>query len=398
MGLPGESPTAIARVPALDGLRGIAILLVLALHFGVAAQFPQQFVAGRLIQRICYVGWSGVDLFFVLSGFLISSILLSSKSHPRYFANFYARRALRILPLYCGTLLLGLIVLPALVTLPSVFVGDGQQHAVWLWTYTTNIALAIGAVTTFGVFDIYWSLAIEEQFYLIWPLLVRVTGPRTLVAMSVIIAAGAPVLRFWWVASGHSWAGAYHFTLTRLDPLAIGALVALTVRDARARASASRVLPTVFAVAAFALVVMFVLIDPFYSSSRVILIGGQTALAVAFGCIVFFAATTGGWLATAVSAEWLRRWGKISYGAYVWHWPLRLALDLRYSRIPPATEPAYQMLRAVGFLVFGLSATYGLAWVSYYAFEQYFLRLKQRASYGATPLPAPSVGATPISS
>ena len=177
-------------------MRGVAILLVVFHHFGVIADFPgpHRIAVGRFLERAFYAGWAGVDLFFVLSGFLITSILLASRNDADYFKTFYSRRALRIFPLYFGTLLLGLVILPILRPLPPEFAGQSNEHALWLWTYTSNIAYAIGAVATFGVFDIYWSLAIEEQFYGIWPWLVRFARPvmLALVCAGVVVARACP--------------------------------------------------------------------------------------------------------------------------------------------------------------------------------------------------------------
>ena len=325
-----EPTTAISRIPALDGVRGVAILLVVFHHFGVIADFPgpHRIAVGRFLERAFYAGWAGVDLFFVLSGFLITSILLASRNDADYFKTFYSRRALRIFPLYFGTLLLGLVILPILRPLPPEFAGQSNEHALWLWTYTSNIAYAIGAVATFGVFDIYWSLAIEEQFYGIWPWLVRFARPVMLALVCAGVVVGALALRAYWLAHGGEWARIYRFTPTRLDELATGALVALAVRHARVRSTMAWIAPVVFGLAVVVLAALLVLVNPFYSSAPVVSIYGPTVLAMCFGSGLFLVATNpAGRLASALTAPWLRAWGRISYGIYVWHWPLRLAME-----------------------------------------------------------------------
>jgi peptidoglycan/LPS O-acetylase OafA/YrhL len=142
---------ALARLPALDGLRGIAILLVLFLHFGVGAGFTStRGPVGAALDRLFYVGWSGVDLFFVLSGFLITSILLATRKERGYFARFYGRRALRILPLHYVALVLALIVLQRV-----------------LLTYSRPLPpaafLAIGLVGSFALASVSYH-AIERPF------------------------------------------------------------------------------------------------------------------------------------------------------------------------------------------------------------------------------------------
>jgi peptidoglycan/LPS O-acetylase OafA/YrhL len=222
--------TAIAHVPSLDGVRGIAILLVLAHHFGVPADLPHRSasVFTQWIERLLYVGWAGVDLFFVLSGFLITSILLVSKNAPEYFRRFYSRRILRIFPLYYFTLILGLVVLPRLLTYQNVgLLRDVTSGQAWLWTYTLNIGLALGWVTGPAIFGHYWTLAVEEQYYLIWPWVVKVASSRTILILSGLMLFAALVLRIIWFDSEFGWAGAYRFTLTRADSLALGGAIAV---------------------------------------------------------------------------------------------------------------------------------------------------------------------------
>src|SRR5207244_13039880 len=141
------------------------IRLVLAVHFlgNADAQSP----AERLVAKLGAYGIVGVDLFFVLSGFLITGLLLDSKGAPGYFRNFYARRTLRIFPLYYAVLALLFLVLPLLVALPPPL-EDARTHQVWLWTYTANFYIAAKASWwALTYVSHFWSLAIEEHFYLL---------------------------------------------------------------------------------------------------------------------------------------------------------------------------------------------------------------------------------------
>ncbi len=158
--------------PVLDGVRGIAVLAVLAFH--VRGPIPD--LAGiawlRYPLHLLSPLWSGVDLFFVLSGFLITNILLRARRHPHYFRNFYARRTLRIFPLYYFTLLLHYL---AELWGPEALSGPGASRLrLWYWLYAQNWLGGLYG-ESLRAFEHYWSLAIEEQFYLLWPLVVLAT-------------------------------------------------------------------------------------------------------------------------------------------------------------------------------------------------------------------------------
>jgi peptidoglycan/LPS O-acetylase OafA/YrhL len=151
--------------PALDGVRGIAILLVLFHHFTL---FDPVTTIGAWLGFVALLGWSGVDVFFVLSGFLITGILIDARGSNRYFASFYMRRVLRIFPLYYLIVFLSFVVLARSTYWHDLLVGPGRVAQWPYWTYLVNFAIAERGDFQHGVLDVAWSLAIEEQFYLRW--------------------------------------------------------------------------------------------------------------------------------------------------------------------------------------------------------------------------------------
>src|SRR5690242_3161095 len=141
----------------------------MAIHF-LGDATPRSALQRLLVKASSY-GVLGVDLFFVLSGFLITGLLLDAKGKPHYFRNFYARRTVRIFPLYYLVLFLLLVVLPAVIAVPPALAHARREQA-WLWTYTSNFYIASKASWALGYVSHFWSLAIEEHFYLLWPLVV----------------------------------------------------------------------------------------------------------------------------------------------------------------------------------------------------------------------------------
>ncbi len=253
------------RIPALDGVRGLACLLVLSWHY-VRGQVPAQpGTATAYALRCLDLNWSGVDLFFVLSGFLLGGILLDHREAPNLFRVFYARRACRILPLYFAWLGLFLVLRFATASgdpaVRGVFDGGSPTIATWAYaTFLQNVAMALG--NGFGPewLSVTWSLAIEEQFYLILPLVIRFVPPRRLPRLLIVLALSAPALRLLSIRAfpGHGWA-LYVLLPCRWDSLFIGVLGAWAVRQDHYRTLMRRapaVLPAV-AIALLAGLVLF---------------------------------------------------------------------------------------------------------------------------------------------
>jgi peptidoglycan/LPS O-acetylase OafA/YrhL len=343
------------HIPALDGLRALAVLMVLATHFWAD---PPGYAP---LNRLASFGWAGVDLFFVLSGFLITGILWRTREAPGYFRNFYARRTLRIFPLYYAVLAVVLLALPAVASLPQTVLDQRWMY----FAYLSNVALAVGGWQLF-LTDITWSLAIEEQFYLMWPAVVRWLTRRRLVAVCVIAILLAPLVRFLlWETLGWRWM--HMGTPFRLDAFAVGGLAGLVTVPRRA----ARIGLLVGGSALAALV----LSGSFARDSWQVGTFGYSLTALTAGAALILAIETR-WLTHGA----LRHVGTVSYGMYLLH-PLclgatsavfsLLGLDLmRTSSIP--------LLNALVALAVLMLVTTGVASLSYRLFEMPFLRLKSR--------------------
>jgi peptidoglycan/LPS O-acetylase OafA/YrhL len=320
----------------------------------------------------------GVDLFFVLSGFLITGILLDTRELPRYFTNFYARRALRIFPLYYTVLAVLFLMTPWL------HLEWHAGHLAYL-VYTGNIAYNLDpslvsvrpAVSLLHL----WSLAVEEQFYLVWPLLVMLVGSRRRLAwICGGLSAAGLILRIgllMWLPRASAYEWCYAELPTHMDGLLFGALGAICVRTIpldQVLAWTKRVLP--FALASLLVVIVSGGID-FHSVPMIVF--GFPALAATFTCIVLFALKPGGAVNRIGSLSGLRFVGRYSYGMYVYHilfWPaLGGVLPWLQSRLHSVT------LGGVCFVLLMLAATMVTAVGSYELYEKPWLRLKGRFAY-----------------
>jgi peptidoglycan/LPS O-acetylase OafA/YrhL len=222
----GSDETPPRHYPALDGMRAIAIVGVLALHYLDRAPMSRTGPARYLGELISY-GEYGVDLFFVLSGFLITGILLGSRESPSYFRTFYIRRALRIFPLYYSVLLVLTVLVPALVPSTPDSAHSPYMSTWWFSTYFANWPISrAGWGVSPRTMPHFWTLAMEEQFYLVWPAVILAVPRRRLVALCVAMLAAAMILRALLLYRWSLLAVIPVNTLVRLDGLVMGAIVA----------------------------------------------------------------------------------------------------------------------------------------------------------------------------
>jgi len=371
------------HIPALDGVRGVAILLVLIFHLSVYGHglAPSGLFIDRLYYRVAGTGWIGVDLFFVLSGFLITGILYDAKEGQHYFRNFYARRILRIFPLYYGALILFLVVLPWLRPDHSglrLMARDGA----WYWSYLSNLQIARDGWPQFGAIGHFWSLAVEEQFYLVWPVIVLVLSRRQLQLASLACIVAALAVRVTLNAEGNSTA-AFVLMPARIDALAVGAYLAVTARGPEGLQRLSRLAPTSAALLSLGFLVIFGVRKGFAAYDPVVSTIGHTILACLFGAVLVLALTSArhAVIARVFDSSFLSFFGRYSYGIYVFHHPI---LFFKPGIIPLAIVPSLfgsQLLRQLVFLVIATAVSVGIAFLSWHLFEKQFLKLKRLFPY-----------------
>jgi peptidoglycan/LPS O-acetylase OafA/YrhL len=379
-----SSSMSAKRIPELDGLRGLAVSLVLIFHFAYGANSA----AGH--RWFFYLGdavslfWSGVDLFFVLSGFLLGGILLDARNSPNYFKAFYTRRVFRIIPIYA--VVAGLFYMCMVAGVPSRLAGSD-----WLFgptvpwyayaTFTQNIQYATGGPNLSNWLRPTWSLAVEEQFYLVLPALVWFVPIRRLpyVLGSAILAA--PLLRLF-LNTHYSWGAdaSYNLMPCRADALLLGVAAALVVRQPAIWESLKiqrQRLVSVWIVllAGLAFISRFQLSDPYTFWMSTV---GYSWLAVFYlGLLLLALLYSDGWLGRTLRNSWLKVLGTISYGVYIFHMPvLGLTFAIFRGKRPWAETSAERWL-----VPLALAFTIAIASASWTIFEKPLLKIGHAVKY-----------------
>lgn len=359
-------------IAELDGLRGIAILLVMVHRF-----WPRS--DSGLAADLAGAGWIGVDLFFVISGFLITGILLETRGQPHYFRDFYVRRVLRIFPLYylfVGTILLVFSWNPAF-----------REHAgspFWYLFYLGNVPEGLlGNDVPYWLGPV-WSLAIEEQFYLTFPLLVALLDRKRLTMVLVGILGFAPVVRtVTMMMAPEQERVQYLFTLCRLDTIAIGCLLAIFWRSVDVERHRALLRKAGFGVLAVAATIALVTgLDRTTVFGRV---GGYSVVAFGCGAVVLLAMLARGLPSVAfLRTSGLQYFGKLCFGLYLLHRPADTIVSAVAARVGIDGAALWLIpIKVVGALV--------LATVSWRLLEQPILRFK--SAFGGVRHPGHAEGA-----
>jgi peptidoglycan/LPS O-acetylase OafA/YrhL len=366
-----------AHVPALDGLRGIAILAFFFYHYARGAGEHTSSTVVRAASTAFGFGWTGVDLFFVLSGFLITGILYDTLGDPGYFKKFYVRRMLRIFPIYYLMIAIFLALTPVLKFhwRPAhlfflVYLG---YPAALVWPYLIGVSSMV-AITHL------WSLSVEEQFYIVWPWIIsKLRSPTRILRACVVIATSALVLRAVICASsplGVTWA--YAFLLCRMDTIATGAAIAILVRGPL-RENLQRWAPFIAISAAIAIIAICIVRRSVDHDDLVVATIGFSIIAVMYGALLVLALREGTWLAGLLSLSILRMFGKYSYGLYLYHFPLTVVLGPLKQHF--VTWMHSYVIGATVHLGFNLVVNFLIAVASFHLIESPIMRLKERFRY-----------------
>jgi peptidoglycan/LPS O-acetylase OafA/YrhL len=387
---PQETPTSATvfhldtsskRVPELDGLRGLAILLVLLCHYignSDSSGLPNLI---HLALRSLSIGWIGVDLFFVLSGFLIGGILLQSRESPRYFRTFYLRRVHRILPIYYGWILMYCVCILVLGFSDSGFYSAAanfrpvpiyvlflqnffynKEHLEWVW------------------FAVTWSLAIEEQFYLCAPLLIWRLSKRHIQAVLITVVLLSPLIRLFFYSMGPSYQVVSTVaTYCRADELAIGILIAMYWGDSEARQSLiarPQILNGWLLFLSLAFCSLFYWFE--YENNSWTATIGYSVLGGWFAAILLFALSRPmSLMASFLRLKPLRSLGIISYCVYIIHFPVLVAVHWLLLR----DQPRINTFAGAAGTILAIVFTFGIASVSWSILEKPLIRRGHRYSY-----------------
>jgi len=364
----GDKSLLRPKMPELDSVRGVAILMVLFFHGFATGQNVDAFTGfSKLLVRLVSPWWAGVNLFFALSGFLITGILLDGKHHRQYYRRFYLRRALRILPAYYALLLL--------LALLGRYGTQGENVSFAFLglsaIYLANVTPLFGIPMQFGVL---WSLAVEEHFYLVWPAIVRNVSRRMVGVIAVVVAVASTLARVLAWRLGYFYFERY--TWLTADGLALGALLAVVMRGPLGTRKGLQLILLAAVLGSVPLIL------PDFLIHRPLAGGALHVTALSLLCMAavgtFLLLGTSAW-SFVVQHRTLTFFGEISYGLYLLHMLVFNIFDNFQHRFFPLIPEfrGHIEVMTVRFLIGGSVAVF-LAFLSRRYFEEPFLRLKDR--------------------
>jgi peptidoglycan/LPS O-acetylase OafA/YrhL len=375
--------TLSGRIPELDGLRGAAIGMILLHHYFLIPSQPSPATRLAYLQAFGRLSWSGVDLFFVLSGFLIGGILLDARDSASYFRAFYTRRFFRIVPIYAACLAVAFSLSSlASFSFAGHFAWMSKDQLPWLpqLLFLQNFWMARS--TNWGAFTlaVTWSLAIEEQFYLTLPALVRILNPRRLLVALAVGILAAPVLRIvLYVLWPERWLSWHVLMPCRADALLLGVLGVVAMRNPACRdwLSRNRRFSSAYLLILFLGMAVLTWRASDYRHLPMLSVG-YTWMALFYLSTLLHALThRKSWIARCMRWRWLGWLGTIAYGVYLFHEIILGAFfSFFWSRPPQLTS-----FPEVCVTLLALAVTLLLCRLSWVYFEKPFVQIGHRAHY-----------------
>lgn len=359
------SPEVSRHIWTLDVLRGVAFLMVLLHHCLLLGPSPDKPAVLNLLCMIPGELWCGVDVFFVLSGFLITSVLLKSRTKPRFFSNFYARRCLRLAPVSYFVLLL-LAVLSLLLKFSWL---TPPENFFLFWIGLANFAVA-AATGESSIYAPYWSLAVEEQFYLLWSLAVFFCKGTSLTALALVLIAVSLISRAVALSWGLSPMVAYAMTFCRMDGLLVGALIAMHPRLFQKIGRFWLIAIAAAALFASLLIGYFshstLFMNPLMLTWSIPLINLASA-ALLLLCLRYPEKPSG------LAGRFAMLCGRLSFCMYLIHVPIKVAVEqvFPFAQLKSLTHNSVASIVGFPLLILALSLLF--AWIVRRLFEQRFL-------------------------
>ena len=368
-----SSSVSSRYIKPIDGLRALSIILVIFFH---ANLFEGRASDNLLVFNILNSFDAGVSFFFLISGFLITGILVDTKNQEGFFKKFYARRFLRIFPLYYLILIGAFFIVPLFDH--SRVAKWATVDSTWYWLFLSNYYIAFKGQFQHGLVDLSWSLSIEEQFYLVWPFVVYYLKPKNILRASLLGITLSLVLRIYFRSTGASDLLIHLFTFSRLDGLCLGAILALGYRGLIKLPELSKI-PVFIGVMPLLLHYFFLLNT---SSASIFLRGTFSYTLVALFFAFFFMKVISG-EKSLFNNSLLITVGKYSYGIYLTHYPIASYLRPyfqnyfdKYYDIPLAiygTQLIYVLIVLIGSLA--------ISYAIFHFYEKHFLKLKKFFEY-----------------
>ncbi len=381
-----------SRISGLDGMRGIATVMVLLFHFSAISAVNATSKPDLFFSRFAEAWWWGVELFFVLSGFLITGILMDAKeSAAPFFRTFYARRFLRIIPLYYVLLFLLLFVLPNYDQLEPQRVLSMRHNQLWYWGYVHNLIITFDGGQRPDLIETWhlWSLAIEEQFYIVWPAVVLLATARALPWVCVGCIVFSCVLRVVMRIDHVSPDVVHTLTLARMDSLAFGGLLAIVARSPSQFSRVTKWAPAAAIVSAIALAIIIIPERKFSPFDPDVQTFGLVFITLLSGSLLMMAgiAPRGSLAHRILDSPVPREIGsKYSYALYLFHWPIAVFLFRNYHLVADVPTVFGTMLPGRLLMIaicYGLS--FAIAVPCWHLFEKQFLKFKEYFPYHVEP-------------